>query len=627
MSKLKIPILLLYFLFLGPLNGSYSQELIFDKEIFKELASAIRHETIFSKEPGTLSTLTSQDLEVLNPQDLTWILRYLPGVLVNYTSAGYANIMFRGATGIFPPIQVLLDGRPYTIEAIGITVWPFLLIDPHEIERIELISTPASVHFGSNALTGAINIVTKPPEAISKNYVQISGGSQSYFRTTGVFKKYIKPWHFYAFIGQETMDNFHSSDISMKRFMARTSLSRITNWGTLRIDFGLYNGEVKNLYILKNVSEALDIFDFSLNADDVYHWGTRISLEGASYFLRFSNYIANGDLIITNTFNPPVKYRQENYLLETQKYLYFYKQKLTFGFNLENTKTESEFIKNSDEIRFATFFEDEIKISKEFELFFGARLNYHPSADFYFSPRASIIFKPKNNLRIRYTYTKSFGNPIQYYSRINLKEYPIKTKNFIFYLTINPNREEKYIKQEGHEISLLIKKEKQRALISGFRYLIKNYPYQEIEKIDLLTGKINIISKFLKRRIKGFSIEYQYNIFKNFNLRANYEYTDTENLTKREKEIIFPRHLISGLIIYKKENWNSFIGLNYISKRRFESQKIGDIFYLDAGTNIKVNKKLTINIQGLNILNCKKKNDFLGRNLERRVFISLKCQW
>ncbi|WP_457755980.1 TonB-dependent receptor plug domain-containing protein [Thermodesulfatator indicus] len=621
--------LILIFLFLLASGKVFAQELVFDEETFKNIASVIRHETIFSKEPGTLSTLTAQDLEILNPQDLTWVLRYLPGVLLNYTSPSYANIMFRGATGVFPPIQVLLDGRPYTIEAIGITVWPFLLIDPSEIERIELISTPASVYFGSNALTGAINIVTKPPEDIHKNSIQTSLGTQSYFKTAGIFKKYIKPWHVYAFIGQEKVDDFHSSNLSMRRCMARTSLSRITRLGTLRFDIGFYSGELKNLYILRNLSESFGLFDFGIDTDDVHHWGARLALEGPTYFIRFSNYQADGELVITNTLNQPIKYKQKDYLLEAEKYLYFYKQRLTIGFNLQQVNTNTDFIKDSDETRFALFAEDLIKLNKKIDLNLGARINYHPLTNFYFSPRASFVFSLRPNIKLRYTYTRSFGNPILYYTSINLKNYPIKIPNYPidFKLTIEPTKKPEYIKQDAHEVSLLIKKKKHSLLLSMFNYYIKDYPYQKIEQINQITGTINVSSGYLKRKIKGFSIEYQYHIFNNFSLRTNYEYTDVKNLTTNRKEKIFPRHLISGLILYKRKKFSGFIGVNYISKREDSNVKIGDIFYLDTGINFKLSKKFSVSIQGLNILNCQEKNDIFGKELERRLFLNLKYQW
>ncbi|WP_456369820.1 TonB-dependent receptor plug domain-containing protein [Thermodesulfatator atlanticus] len=612
----------LFFLFLNAQNVWCYEPLLEEKKL-QEIVSAARHETIFSQEPGTLSVITAKDIEILNPPDLLWVLRYLPGVLLEYTSTGYANIILRGGVAMFPPISILLDGRPYNIEAIGITVWPFLLLDPSEIERIELVRTPASVHFGSNAVTGAINVVTKTPEEIRKNKINVILGTQSYRKEIGIFKEEFSPWHIYAFLGHEHMDDYEQDKLNMERLMARLSAARLTKLGTARIDIGLYHGDLNNLYHLNlfNIGQGT-----ILNAKNVNHWGARISLEGPSYFLRFSNFLADGYLDFSGLDVKKQYYKQGDYLIEAEKTFYFYKQRLNLGLNVEYVTVNADFLDNEYQTRFAFFGEDFISLNKKVSLIVGARINYNPISDFFISPRISSIINLSNNLSFRYTFTKSFGNPTILFSNINVKNFSVRQQNYPYDLLINIQKESDpdYLKQDAHEITINIKNGKNYLLISGFIYNLKNIMNYE-SKFNF--PQIEFIPVKYKKEIKGFDIEYKHRTSSNINLRLNYEYTYVKNKTLSITRKEFPRHLLSGLLIFRNKKISSYIGANYISEKEENNILIKDLFYLDMGLNYQINKNFKLSMQILNALKETNINTEFGTKLDRRIFVGIEFKW
>ena len=67
------------------------------------------------------------------------------------------RINIRGESGA--RVLILIDGQKVT-EQKSMDGAP-LLIDPNRIERIEVIKGPASVLYGSEAIGGAVNIITK----------------------------------------------------------------------------------------------------------------------------------------------------------------------------------------------------------------------------------------------------------------------------------------------------------------------------------------------------------------------------------------------------------------------------------------------------------------------------------
>src|SRR5690606_23964862 len=57
---------------------------------------------------------------------------------------------------------VLVDGRSVYLDFLGTTLYNMLPIGMEDIERIEVIRGPASALYGADAMTGIINIITRP---------------------------------------------------------------------------------------------------------------------------------------------------------------------------------------------------------------------------------------------------------------------------------------------------------------------------------------------------------------------------------------------------------------------------------------------------------------------------------
>ena len=106
----------------------------------------------------SVSVLTAEDIRRSSARSVGELLEMIPGVRVNNDGGqGIKRVSIRG-NDTFQTL-VMIDGQKIS-EQKSMSGSPFL-IDPSEIERIEVIKGPASVLYGSEAIGGAVNIITK----------------------------------------------------------------------------------------------------------------------------------------------------------------------------------------------------------------------------------------------------------------------------------------------------------------------------------------------------------------------------------------------------------------------------------------------------------------------------------
>jgi outer membrane receptor for ferrienterochelin and colicins len=114
--------------------------------------------------PATISVITSEELKKRSYTDVTDALKHVAGVQVIGGGVEQA-ISMRGMTAGYT--LFLIDGRPVQgNDAFGIrgsqAGTPINFLPPIEaIERIEVIRGPASALYGSDAMGGVVNIITK----------------------------------------------------------------------------------------------------------------------------------------------------------------------------------------------------------------------------------------------------------------------------------------------------------------------------------------------------------------------------------------------------------------------------------------------------------------------------------
>lgn len=106
----------------------------------------------------SVSVITQEEIRRSSVRNVGELLEDIPGVRINNDGGqGMKRIKIRGEDAF--RTLVMIDGQKVS-EHKSMSGSP-MLIDPSMIERIEVIKGPASVLYGSDAIGGAINIITK----------------------------------------------------------------------------------------------------------------------------------------------------------------------------------------------------------------------------------------------------------------------------------------------------------------------------------------------------------------------------------------------------------------------------------------------------------------------------------
>ena len=271
-------------------------------------------------------TVTVIQREALTEQHQTSILptvmQQVPGLFVTSRSMiGYGvstgaagSINLRGISGGTGQLMVLVDGHP---QYQGIYGHP--LSDSYQTmmaERVEVLRGPASVLYGSNAMGGVINIVTRRP-------VSHSGMSTQANLAVGS----------YGTIQAEASNQLRSGKFSST---VAAQYGRTDNHRP-HMGFEQYGGFLKLGYdISENWSASL--------SGNVTHWNA--SNPGATTLLKLENdqWITRGEVSVALTNN----YGWTNGALSA--YSNFGRHKINDGYNAEGGKPQTDLFRSKDAV-------------------------------------------------------------------------------------------------------------------------------------------------------------------------------------------------------------------------------------------------------------------------------------
>ncbi|MAD97828.1 MAG: TonB-dependent receptor [Flavobacteriaceae bacterium] len=153
-------------------------------ELFEDLlnldevvVSATRNRVERKKAPVIVSTLSPRLLTATQSLSIADGLNYAPGVRVeaNCQNCGFTQVRLNGLDGGYT--QVLLNSRPVFTSLIG--VYGLEQISTNIIEKVEVVRSGGSALYGSNAIAGTVNVITKDPVLntweVGSNFALIRG--------------------------------------------------------------------------------------------------------------------------------------------------------------------------------------------------------------------------------------------------------------------------------------------------------------------------------------------------------------------------------------------------------------------------------------------------------------------
>lgn len=143
------------------------------------VVSATRYDLDKAEAPVIVNVLSNKIFKATQSISISEGLNYQPGVRMetNCQNCGFTQVRMNGLEGAYS--QILVNSRA-VFSALN-SVYGLDQIPTNIVERIEVVRSGGSALFGSNAIAGTINIITKDPVEnlweIGSNFASIDGQS------------------------------------------------------------------------------------------------------------------------------------------------------------------------------------------------------------------------------------------------------------------------------------------------------------------------------------------------------------------------------------------------------------------------------------------------------------------
>ena len=366
-------------------------------------------EQFLSASPVKVDVVTQKFLEKIATSNVMEVIENVNGVQkqINCGVCGTNDIHINGMEG--PYTLVLINGMP--IMSSLSSVYGLNGIPTSLIKQIEIIKGPSSTLYGTEAVAGVINILTKNPKDVSPIELDAFLTSHQEKNIDFAFAPKMNKVDM-LFSGNlfqmshfldDNSDNF--SDIPLSE-----RLSLFNQWNFKRKSEKSFALSAK--YYLENRSGGVKEWDESLRGSDSIYgesiYTDRLEL-AATYQMPWEE-----DVRIYASYN---YHHQDSYYGDTkyEAYQSIYFANLLWSKRLGHahdilsglTYRYQTFIDSTladvDEKKFipALFVQDEITFNRKWTTLLGMRSDYHDEHGFIFSPRLNVKFKPQTYTTFR----------------------------------------------------------------------------------------------------------------------------------------------------------------------------------------------------------------------------------
>jgi vitamin B12 transporter len=195
-----------------------------EKEI---VVTATRLNTPREETGVSISTITDRDLEINQDTHAAEALRMVPGVVINQTGRKGTFTEVRTRGGEIDHTMMLIDG--WKVNRFGgAKLFNFESLDPIGAQRIEIARGPGSALYGSEAMTGTINVISKKGEGRPKLTASAAAGTYGIDRESLMVEGRHKKFSYMV-----AASRLHREEASIKNSELETY-----NWNT-RLDYDI----------------------------------------------------------------------------------------------------------------------------------------------------------------------------------------------------------------------------------------------------------------------------------------------------------------------------------------------------------------------------------------------------
>jgi iron complex outermembrane receptor protein len=162
-------------------DGADLADLSLDELLSTEITTLSRKAENLASAPAAVQVISQSDIRRSGARSIPELLRMVPGMQVAQIDGNKWAVTSRGYNGRFAnKLLVLMDGRSLYNPMLSGVQWDAQATDIATIERIEVIRGPGATMWGSNAVNGVVNIITKHAADTQGVNVGVLGGMDGY---------------------------------------------------------------------------------------------------------------------------------------------------------------------------------------------------------------------------------------------------------------------------------------------------------------------------------------------------------------------------------------------------------------------------------------------------------------
>ena len=400
------------------------------------IVSATRSETTRRMSPTLVNVVGMDTYDRTNATTVAQGLSFQPGVRVenNCQNCGFQQVRINGLDGQYT--RILIDSRPIFSALAG--VYGIEQLPANMVDRVEVMRGGGSALFGSSAIAGTINIITREPvrnsAAISHTATSVAGSSALH-NTTDINASIVSEDNKLgiAVFGQNTAKD--AWDANGDGFTELSAISGQTMGFRGYLKTGLYSkltAEYHHLQEFRRGGDNLDLppheamiaeqTDHGINTGGLkFDWFSKDQRHRLNTFAslqhieRESYYGAGKDPNAYGKTTDLTWVVGAQYIYKAEKCV-FMPADLTVGLEYNEDYLRDNmwgYNRTTDQIvRIVSAYAQNEWKNSQWGILLGGRLDKHNLIDgIIFSPRANIRYNPTENVNFRASYSYGFRAP------------------------------------------------------------------------------------------------------------------------------------------------------------------------------------------------------------------------
>ncbi len=509
--------------------------------------------------PFEASVITREEIERSSAQTVSDLLRYLPGIFIRDEDAPGITAwrsLIRGLSFNEGYGLILVDGERVRGEGMGDSGIGLNQIPPALIERIEVVRGPSSVLYGSDALAGVVNIITRevperPTYGFSAGYGSYDTNLESLYWGTreGHYGVLLQAAREASEMGAYGVRSSRDEDYERKTLITRLTYDLRPN-----VKLGL------------KIEAQEEIRERDYRTQDTYMeqkgWKYRFSPyvklllpEDAELTLRayYYDWKFKGESRGSDPY-PYALYRGDMYYRVIEaRYLHPVGDRhlITLGGEYRNEELDYTFSHRKMDLT-SLYVQDEIEEAWDLplNLYLGVRLDHHSVYGTEVCPKVGFLWKMASGVRIRGSVGRGFKAPT-----IRQAFYTEPYPHGDYFYVSNPDLEA----ETSWGYSLGLEKdwgERFHVSFTLFRndvrdMIIRYYTYRDIDQ-DGTAEKIRTFRNARKAYTQGIETALKMEILKERAfLNLSYTYTDTEDRDTGKELTFVPHHNLASHLVLK----------------------------------------------------------------------------